>query len=205
MMNRTGIFFTSDWHIGHAAVLKPDFDDRPFQGLNHMHTSLVNNYNATVPENAVCFFLGDMGMAKSDIVRKTLSRLNGSKKICVIGNHDKGVEAFYKVGFDCVIYSASLIIAKKRVTMSHCPLRGVWREDITGMKNAKEGESWHGESRHDKYTITDEGQYHLHGHTHKKPKERILDRQFDVGVLGNGYRPVNISKIESWIAKRENR
>ena len=145
-----------------------------------------------------------MGLCSNDILSKVVNDLNGTK-VLILGNHDKKMNAMYNAGFDVVIYSISLEIAGHRVTMSHCPLFGVWREDTAGMKNSV-NENWHGESRdkHRKYTLTDEDQFHLHGHIHSPnggKSKRILGKQFDVGVRANGYKPVNISQIESWIAK----
>lgn len=197
---RRRAYFTSDWHVGHANVL--EFDKRPFKDLDHMHRVLINNYNATVGDQDICYFLGDMGFGKGDLLAGVVQSLQGTK-VCILGNHDKGATAMRRYGFDVVLNMASLIVANKIVTMTHCPLRGVWREDVSKMKNSQEGENWHKEFKHTDFSIPDWGQYHLHGHTHKEPKERILDRQFDVGVRANDYRPVSISVIESWIAKRE--
>jgi len=46
----------------------------------------------------------------------------------------------------------------------------------------------------------------LHGHIHSNPTNGKLkidatNRQYDVGVPANNYRPVSISTIESWISK----
>lgn len=198
--NASKTYFTSDWHLGHRNVL--EFDQRPFQDISHMHQVLINNYNNTVSPQDVCFFLGDMGLCKSEILLNIIQQLNG-QKVLILGNHDKGASAMRAMSFDVVLNSASLIIANKHITMSHCPLRGVFREDVTGMRGAVEGENWHGENRHGRFSVPDFGQYHLHGHTHKKPTERILERQMDVGVVANGYKPVSFSTIESWITKRE--
>ena len=200
MKDRKSVFFTSDWHINHANSIK--FDQRPFRDLDHMHEVLINNYNASVPKDGLCYFLGDIGFSSSDTIEKVISQLNGIK-VAIIGNHDKGINALYKIGFDVVLNAATLYIANERVTMSHCPLRGVWREDTTGMGNAKEGEHWHGEARHQQFSVTDEGQWHLSGHIHSGPannKKTIDGRQMDVGICGNNYRPVSISQIESWIS-----
>lgn len=197
-MTSPNIYFTSDWHIGHANVLV--FDQRPFQDLDHMHTVLVNNYNATVGFQDLCYFLGDVGFGKSDLLQSVLQRLNGTK-VCILGNHDKGATAMRRMGFDVVMNMCAIEVAGKLVTMTHCPLRGIWREDTSNMKGAAEGDHWHGEARHRLFSIQDFGQFHLHGHTHKSAEERILDRQWDVGVRANGYRPVSIKAIESWIAK----
>ena len=198
---RKSIFFTSDWHIGHKKSI--EYDQRPFKDIDHMHEVLINNYNSSVPQEGICYFLGDIGFSSSDITEKVIKRLHGTK-VAIIGNHDKGVNALYKIGFDVVLNSAMLYIAKERVTLSHCPLRGVYREDTKGMGNAKEGENWHGEARHKEFSITNEGQFHLHGHIHSGPankKLKISMRQYDVGVPANQYRPVSISTIESWISE----
>lgn len=193
-------FFTSDWHIGHANVIK--FDNRPFRDLNHMHEYLITNYNATVPENGICYFLGDIGLASGDTIKKVIERLNGTK-VCILGNHDKNRQAMYNHGFDVVLNTASFYIGDNEVSMSHCPLPGIFREDISEMKNANPGDNFHGESKNGKFMTTDRGQFHLHGHIHSRKengKLTIDDRQFDVGVPGNGYKPVSLSRIESWIA-----
>jgi len=195
------IFFTSDWHVGHANVIK--FDNRPFGSLQEMHETLVKRYNATVPHNGVCYFLGDIGNNLNE-VRPVVSKLNGTK-VLVLGNHDKGMVAMYNCHFDVVVWSASIFIGETKVTMSHCPLPGIFREDTSYTKKSPV-ENWYGESlsRHRMSTVPDEGQFHLHGHIHSNPEKkdkskRILDRQFDVGVAANKYTPVSISEIESWI------
>jgi calcineurin-like phosphoesterase family protein len=200
-MARKSIHFTSDWHIGHANSIT--FDQRPFNDLDHMHRVLVNNYNAQVPKDGVCYFLGDIGLSSSEKAKEIIAQLNGFK-VCIMGNHDKGSQALYDIGFDLVLNGGIIYVAGERVTMTHCPLRGVFREDVTDMRNVVEGEMWHGESRHKPYSVEDEGQFHLHGHIHSGPantKLPIDGRQMDVGVPANKYRPVHISAIESWIAQ----
>jgi calcineurin-like phosphoesterase family protein len=198
------IFFTSDWHVGHDNIL--EFDSRPFRDINHMHRVLVNNYNSTVPKDGICYFLGDVGLRKNNIVAKQINQLHGIK-VLIVGNHDGGINAMYNSGFDVVLDGAKMTIASKVVTLSHCPLVGVWREDSKGMKGGQEGESWHGETRHgDKYSYPDFGQFHLHGHIHSPNRGKStkkLGKQYDFGVVANNYRPVSISEIESWISLYE--
>ena len=199
---RKPIYFTSDWHICHANSIV--FDERPFRDLEHMHSVLINNYNSTVPEDGICYFLGDIGMGSFDKVKEVIDKLHGTK-VCVLGNHDGNVNRMYRMGFDVVVNSATIYVAGEKVTMSHCPMKGVFREDVTGMKGSKEGNHWHGEHKNGKFTVEDEGQFHLQGHIHSKKGLKksipVLGRQFDVGVVANDYRPVSISKIESWISK----
>lgn len=200
MSDRKNTFFTSDWHIDHANVLI--YSKRPFRDVDHMREVLVNNFNASAGPDSITYFLGDMGLGSSAALRETVVRLNGMK-VLVSGNHDKGSEAMYKLGFDVVTNGVSLWIAGQTVTASHCPLLGVWREDMTKIGPLK-GENWHGDHKNQRFSFPDFGQFHLHGHIHSPndgKSQKILRKQMDVGVDANNYRPVSISQIESWITK----
>jgi calcineurin-like phosphoesterase family protein len=196
---RKKIFLTSDLHIGHANVIK--FDERPFRDLNHMHAVLANNYNSTVPEDGICYFLGDIGLGKGDVLRDYMSRLNGATRVLLLGNHDGGMYSMYSMGFDVVLNSATIYIGEHRVSMSHCPLPGVFREDVSQMKGARPNDHWHGEYKNHKFVSHANAEFHLHGHIHSddKAKPRIDGNQFDCGVRANSYRPVSLSQVESWI------
>jgi len=202
-MNKNS-YFTSDWHIGHDNIIK--FSNRPFKDVGHMHRVLVNNYNSTVGTNDICYFLGDMGQHNGETMKKIIQELNGTK-ILIMGNHDKkGRQFWFDCGFSAVMYSSSLRVGKSTVTMSHCPLYGLWREDTTGMRGHDGSENWHGEEKqyNNGFAIPNWGQFHLHGHIHSPnsgKSVKILDKQYDVGVDANGYRPVSMSVIESWVAK----
>lgn len=200
MNDRKPQFFTSDWHIGHDKSII--YDKRPFANMDEMCRKLINNFNSSVSNEAITYFAGDMGWA-NDRLKHVMAELNGTK-VLILGNHDENPNKMYRFGFDVVVYGVTLYIAKQRVTITHCPLRGVVRENIFEMRGAKEGECWHGESRHMMFSTEDEGQFHLHGHIHSPnggKSQKTQGRQFDVGVVANNYRPVSISQIESWITK----
>lgn len=197
-------YFTSDWHLGHENIIK--YSKRPFENADHMDRVIINNYNSTVGPLDVCYFVGDVGFCGYEKMKNYISKLNGIK-ILILGNHDRGTNAMHNIGFHAVMNGAVLWIAKQRVTISHCPLYDVKREDTSQMRGATELDNWHGVNRptyKEQYSFKDEGQFHLHGHIHSPnsgKSVKILDRQYDVGVDANNYRPVNISVIESWIAK----
>jgi calcineurin-like phosphoesterase family protein len=192
-------FWTSDWHLGHAACLQ--FDHRPFETMDDMYHGLIKRYNATVPKDGVGYFVGDMVVGNKDVCTEVIKQLNGTK-IMILGNHDRGPNSMVTCGFDVVMYSASLFLSNNIVTVAHCPLLGVPREDLTGFKT--DGQNWHGEPKNKRFSVPDFGQFHLHGHIHS-PNEgrskRILGRQLDVGVVANNYTPVSVSQVESWIVK----
>ena len=192
-------YLTADWHLFGSKVI--EYSKRPFKDVEHMHRVLVNNYNNTVPEYGICYMLGDMLQGPVEGCKEIIDSLNGTK-ILILGNHDPNPTRAMRCGFDAVMNVAGIVIGKELVTMTHCPLRGVWREDVTGMRGATEGENWHKESVHWRFSIDDFGQFHAHGHTHAPNGGRSqvrLGRQFDVGVDGNNYTPVSAATVESWI------
>lgn len=200
-MARKQIFFTSDWHLGHENVIT--FSKRPYKTLDEMHWALVTNFNKQVPLAGLTYFLGDISFLNADRSKELIGLLNGTK-ILILGNHDRGVEACYNQGFDAVMYNSKILVNNNLVTLSHCPLPGLYREDTSKMKRRVEGENWHGESRYKDYMVPNEGQFHLHGHIHSPnsgQSVKILGRQYDVGVDANNYRPVHIGVIDSWISK----
>ncbi len=172
-----------------------------------MHIALVKNFNQYVPIHGITYFLGDMGLCSNGLLRTVIDQLNGTK-VLIRGNHDGGVYSMYEAGFDVVLDKAQIQLGKNIITLSHCPLYGVYRENTEGMKGVTVIENWHGESKHkDKFTFNDFGQFHLHGHIHSPNGGRsakIAGRQYDVGVVANNFKPVSISEIESWINRTLN-
>lgn len=195
------IFFTADWHIGHENSIK--FDSRPFKDLEDMHRNLILNFNKTVPSEGLTYFTGDIVIGNSELSRSVITQLNGTK-ILIRGNHDKGVQSCYNAGFDAVLNVACISVGKDRVWLTHCPFRGLFREDTSEMKGSVPGELWHGETRHPDFSIQNNGDFLVHGHIHSPnggKSTKISGRQFDCGVVANKYRPVHISEIERWIAE----
>ena len=83
------LYFTSDQHYGHENAIM--YCDRPFTNTGKMERTLTRNYNNTVGQNDITFFLGDISLRGSENLgwyRGLLKKLNG-KKILVLGNHDK--------------------------------------------------------------------------------------------------------------------
>jgi len=203
-------YFCSDHHFFHAKAI--EYDNRPFKDVNEMNREIVRRHNEVVPkENSVVYFLGDVGFCKDlEKMREVIASMHGIKVLCC-GNHDRKPQYMYKIGFDVVCYNMTIYINNQEVTMSHCPLKGVFREDTSDMRQHRiddqyYGALWHGERQESKqrFTVENKGQFHLAGHTHKQKKvlgEVFTKQQFDVGVCGNNYKPYKMKEIMSWIDK----
>ena len=80
------LFFTSDFHLSHANVIK--FDNRPFSDLNEMHEAIIENWNNKVSKDDTVFYLGDLYF-KGNVkyIKNLVHQLNG-KIYFILGNHD---------------------------------------------------------------------------------------------------------------------
>lgn len=198
-MNNKHTFFTSDWHLGHDAIMK--YCNEPFNSREERNEALIKRFNATVGKDHLTYFLGDMGNLRD--IREVLPRLNGTK-VLIMGNHDKKTNSMYNCGFDVVLQNGVIELANEYVTLSHYPFVGVYRQDVTGMRNAVNGENWHGEIRFFNRGLFDTGYYHLHGHTHLMDDTVRIGRQWDVGIHGNDFIPVSDKRVIKWIQESKN-
>ncbi len=164
------IWFTSDLHYGHKAVIK--LCDRPFKTVEKMNETLMRNWNSTVAKNNTVYILGDIShRCKVEKASNFISQLKGNK-ILIRGNHDKEYDALlFKGIFD---YYELKGYASVSISLMHYPML-----------------EWN-RSRH--------GSLHLHGHQHNKEayndemrKQGI--RRYDVGVDANQYCPVSLNHI----------
>ena len=77
-------WFTSDWHLGHKNIIK--YCNRPFETVEEMDKTIIDNFNKLVKSEDVVFFLGDFAFDK-EYYRKYQDILNGNW-IFIRGNHD---------------------------------------------------------------------------------------------------------------------
>lgn len=98
----TNTWFISDPHFGHKNILKFEENFRPYRDTNEMDEAIINNYNKTVNEGDLVFWLGDMFFCNSTRTDYIVSRLKPTRNILIRGNHDKGISdtKFRRLGFD---------------------------------------------------------------------------------------------------------
>lgn len=80
----TGLFFVSDTHFGHEAILH--YAKRPFSSVEEMDQAMIDNWNKVVGPNDYVFHLGDFCFKGSQYWDRILNQLNGHKFL-VLGNH----------------------------------------------------------------------------------------------------------------------
>ena len=166
-------YVIGDPHFGHENIIK--FCNRPFNDVNHMNETLVENWNSVVTEKDLVYVLGDMIWKNPNWMKTILDKLNGDI-ILIRGGHDrwnvlKGVkDRFIEIRDYLEMDYVSKIDQKKySFVMMHYPIA-----------------QWH-RSYH--------GAIHLHGHSHNNHK--ATGKIIDVGVdnpLCN-YTPFHIEEL----------
>ncbi len=175
------IFFTADTHFLHEGILK--LSGRPFDSLEHMTESMINNWNSVVGRGDVVYHLGDFALSwgkRSSFapIDTILSRLNGNKHL-VCGNHDRE-EVTRNPRWSSVSHYRELKVRlggpdKQRIVMSHYAFR-VWNQ-------------------------MHRGAWMLCGHSHGN----LLDypgKWKDVGVDCCAYTPISLDEIQRYMEDR---
>lgn len=161
------VYFTADTHFNHRNIIK--YCDRPFDSVEEMNETLIENWNSKVDPDDHVFFLGDFGYGPLDAIK---SKLNG-KIFFITGNHDKDAS---KIRDEFEIFRAyHEVNAKgyyesidKTLVLFHYPIE-LWNK-------------------------CHYGSIHLHGHEHSGQK-LTGENRVDVGVDSWNYEPVSLFDI----------
>ena len=164
------IYFTSDWHISHANIIK--YCERPFENIEDMNYHILGKYLRLVQPQDTVFILGDLTIKRSSSFKPTLAEiiknLPGQKHL-VRGNHDYYTKKFYLE--ECGFLSFNSKIETEKYIIVHDPA-DYTSEDLSSQKIL------------------------IHGHQHHYEWMRRRDKKFDVGVDGNNFYPVNLEEIK---------
>lgn len=95
-------WFLSDPHFGHKNILKFESNFRPYKDTDEMDEAIIDNYNRTVNEGDLVFWLGDMFFCNASRMKYIVDRLVPTRNILIRGNHDKGISdtKFRNLGFE---------------------------------------------------------------------------------------------------------
>jgi calcineurin-like phosphoesterase family protein len=164
------IYFTSDLHFGHEAVIA--MGKRPFSNVEEMNEKLIENWNKVVHDNDDIYILGDLFYRTEQPIEGILQRLSGRKHL-VFGNHDKWWKNKVDLGKYFVEWGGYMLAntGNGNATLCHFP-------------------QLHGEG---KYLIHG----HLHNRRTEWYWEfyKGFDRALNAGVDVNDYRPVNLTQL----------
>ncbi len=183
------VWFTSDWHIDHAAAVYW----RPWSTVEEMLDVLVARCNDRVKPNDMLYILGDGVMGDRSISIPKIARFNGYK-VYIPGNHDEGIlpknydkpsyprkrEAYLEVVDDIV----DLIWNLDEFVLSHFPYY--------------EGELDHRGRDFSEESPRDHGQVLLCGHMHEEWAEKYTKNgtlMINVGVDVRDYAPISLDEI----------
>lgn len=166
-------YFSSDYHLGHANVIK--YDKRPFKDVSEMNESIIRTHNEIVSIDDNFYFMGDFSFDNRN-TEEWLLRLNGNK-FFVKGNHDKDktIKLYEKYG----TYLGGLgeiTVQGQAITLVHYGMR-VWNKSHRG--------SWC-----------------LYGHSHGSLPDDPNSLSFDVGIMLHEYKPINFERVKKIMSKK---
>ncbi len=166
------IWYTSDWHINHRAVLS--LSNRPFSDIDIHNETIIENCNKFVKKNDDLIILGDISFQQSYQAYKDIfNRINGNIYI-ILGNHDnkQNLIRCQKEGLITSVRESQIMnIGKDTIHLTHYPLMEWFNFYSNGL--------------------------HAHGHTHGKVNEYC--RSVDVSVDCWQFEPVEFSELKQYI------
>jgi len=172
MFNKNNTYFTSDTHFYHKNIIK--YDNRPFNSIEEMNDTIINNWNSIVKPNDYVFHLGDFSFSNITLIKELLNKLNGIKYL-ILGNHDN-ISSNLDEYFQYITNYMSINIQdednKQQIILCHYPFIEWDRKHY--------------------------GSWNLHGHCHGTLQTKIQN-QLDVGVNNHNYFPLSYDEVKQKI------
>lgn len=166
------VFFTSDTHFGHAALINKGLRKIPkINNIDEFNSMMITRWNSVVAKHDTVYHLGDFAWHNPEAYRKAL---NGHIHL-IEGNHDR-LSAKDKKLFESFSKIKSVKVDSYKIYLCHYAMR-VWNQ-----------------SHH--------GSWHLYGHSHGSLQEDPHSLSFDVGVDCWNYRPVSFDQIKAKMEKK---
>lgn len=111
-------FIIADTHFFHESIIS--YENRPFDNVEKMNKTLIQNWNNTVCKQDRVYVLGDFMFHAGEHVKEVVEKLNG-RKFLIKGNHDTlSSKTYTDAGFYEV--SSSPIIIRGFIILLHEPL-----------------------------------------------------------------------------------
>lgn len=178
------IFFTADWHLDHANIIK--YCNRPFRDVHEMNETIIESHNKIVTPNDEAYVLGDLALCDSRRARKLISRFNGNLHL-IRGNHEKAalqckdLFVWIKRMHEFYVGDSAVRGNKRLVTLCHYAMK-VWNKSHWGADSS----------------------IHLYGHSHGSLEADSKSASMDVGIdnaarLLGEYRPFSYQEVIGFI------
>lgn len=111
-------YYIADTHFGHKNVI--EYCGRPYESVEHMDISLIENWNSVVTDEDEVYILGDFTWGNRERLEDYASKLNG-KKYLVPGNHDR-VNRFNGSDIEVLSYKTiTAVFNGETYMLRHCP------------------------------------------------------------------------------------
>lgn len=126
-------FLISDTHFSHKRILEfrrkddPSQFMRPFDSLEHMNETLVDNWNADVGDNDVVYHLGDFSFGGKHNIAQFARRLKGRIRF-IMGNHDYNAKDYIDHFEEILGTPYKIKTGKGVLLLTHAPMH-LGRED----------------------------------------------------------------------------
>lgn len=177
------VWFTSDLHFWHKNICQ--YCGRPYETVEQMNTSIVNNWKQLIKDDDIVFVLGDLGFCGIEKLRAEIEQLSG--QIYVIqGNHDpdKNLAKLKEEGLIkdyCKIQYITIVddeeCPDQELTLCHFPMI-----------------DWYNKEK---------GSWMIHGHQHQLPETPSCSvKHWDVGLDKNNMQPINFEQLKINITKQ---
>lgn len=161
------IWFTSDTHFGQQRTL--DLTRRPFESVEEMDQTIIDNWNKTVGKNDVVFHLGDFG----DYNR--VRELNG-KVVLLYGNYERNDHNKDLINVLTLLDMGFYQVSTKDSLKLTLPDRDVVYSLV------------HEPSHMQSYT------FNLYGHIHRA--QMVRRNGLNVGTDCHFYKPISVDTVE---------
>lgn len=109
----------SDTHLFHTNIIK--YCNRPFNNIDEMNLTIINNWNSKISSNDNIVHLGDFALTTKSNFIELIKILNGNIFL-MIGNHDRFSVSFYERNGISVIAKRDLVIQWENIYFSHRPV-----------------------------------------------------------------------------------
>lgn len=206
------LFFTSDTHFHHKNICeglsdwdkkKKEFQFRPFNTLEELDKTLVENINSIVGENDILIHLGDWSFGGIEQVYEFRRQIKCKNIHLTLGNHDHHIENNKNIP------QTPLLKMQDKLMFSSVNKLENLTISIPNNKKDKDGN----QLKNIKYRFVichfplaswdkmGEGIMHLHGHIHTPTEARLgPGRMMDVGIDGHPeFRPYELNEILNFL------